>query len=111
MRSAAALAILLVASSASSEVLCKCRSGAVVVRSPDCKVLNAVDEVRLDSVALGLPGPQGPQGPPGTAGPVQMSLGVQTVVIQRSPAGELMDMAVLRRFTSPNSERLARSGG
>lgn len=49
---------------ASADVLCKRRSGGVVVRSPECKK----KEIPLDPATLGLQGPQGPPGQPGAAG-------------------------------------------
>ena len=67
---------------ASADVLCIRRSGAVVVRFPECRR----KEFRMDVAALGLQGPPGSKGDPGVQGPpgpVQ-TLDVQTVVNQQS---------------------------
>ena len=72
---------------ASADVLCIRRSGAVVVRFPECRR----KEFRMDVAALGLQGPPGSKGDPGVQGPpgpVQ-TLDVQTVVNQQSAGAGL----------------------
>lgn len=86
---AAALAVSFVASPASSEVLCKRRSGILVVRPDLCRRTEAL----VDAATLGLQGAPGPQGDVGSQGP-QGPQGPQGDVGSQGPPGPVQALDV-----------------